>query len=66
MAEASREVLKGSEDVDTATGKVTENISSISAATEEQSATMEEIAASSQNLANMAEHLQKEAGKFRF
>ena len=66
VAEASREVLKGSEDVDTATGKVTENISSISAATEEQSATMEEIAASSQNLANMAEHLQKEAGKFRF
>lgn len=66
VAAASREVLKGSEHVEAATGQVTENISSISAATEEQSAAMEEIAASSQNLAQMAENLQKESAKFKF
>lgn len=66
VADASMAVLKDAEDVEGSTKRITENISSISAATEEQSASMEEIAASSQQLSRMADELQEEANRFKF
>ena len=66
VADASMAVLKDAEDVEASTKRITENISSISAATEEQSASMEEIAASSQQLSRMADELQDEANRFKF
>ena len=66
VADKSRDVLADAENVEQSTQKVTENITSISAATEEQSASMEEIAASSHHLSNMADDLQKESSMFKF
>ena len=66
VADKSRDVLADAENVEQSTKKVTENITSISAATEEQSASMEEIAASSHHLSNMADDLQKESSMFKF
>ena len=65
LADDSVVVLQGAEDVEETTKQITENIASISAATEEQSASMEEIAASSQRLAKMAEELQQESARFK-
>ena len=65
-ADNSRQILSAAENARNMTRKVTEEIGTISAATEEQSASMEEMAASSHNLATMAEKLQQAANKFHF
>jgi len=65
-ADSSSEVLNSAEEVEKVTNTVTGNIDSISSATEEQSATMEEIAASTRNLSELAADLKKELQKFRF
>ena len=65
-ADSSMEVLNSAEDVEKVTKTVTSSIDAISSATEEQSATMEQIAASTHNLSELAEVLKKELGKFKF
>ena len=65
-ADSSAEVLNSAEEVEKVTNTVTGNIDSISSATEEQSATMEEIAASTRNLSELAADLKRELLKFKF
>ena len=48
-----------------ALNRLTESIQSVAAVSEEQAASMEEIAAASQTLAQMAQDLQKGVGRFR-
>ena len=65
-ADSSMAVLNSAENVEQVTKTVTASIDAISSATEEQSATMEEIAASTRNLSDLADELQRELKKFRF
>ncbi|WP_027407237.1 methyl-accepting chemotaxis protein [Anaerovibrio sp. RM50] len=65
-ADSSMAVLDSAENVEKVTKTVTASIDAISSATEEQSATMEEIAASTRNLSDLADELQRELKKFRF
>ncbi len=65
-ADSSMAVLNSAENVEKVTKTVTASIDAISSATEEQSATMEEIAASTRNLSDLADELQRELKRFRF
>ena len=64
MAKLTVEVA--AEDVEKLTKTVTAHIDAISSATQQQSATMEEIAASSRNLSDLSDGLKSEINKFNF
>ncbi len=64
MNASSQKIVVSVEDINGITKVAAAESQSISAATEEQTATMEEIASSSHALANMAEDLQKTVRKF--
>lgn len=66
IASDSKTILHSVEAADIATKKITEDIDTISAATEQQSASVEGIAASSHGLSKMAETLKGVASKFKF
>ena len=53
-------------DIDKGSKQVADNMQSISAATEEQSASAEEIASASDSLARQAQEVQENLKKFQF
>ncbi len=61
---SSHEILKAVERVQKTTGKASDHATSVSAATQEQTATMEEIAESSRALAQLANDMQNDVSKF--
>ncbi len=65
-SDVSMEVLNAAEEVEKLTKTVTADIDAISSATQQQSATMEEIAASSRNLFDLSDALKGEINKFTF
>ncbi|WP_196593395.1 methyl-accepting chemotaxis protein [Pectinatus sottacetonis] len=58
-------VVKIMNDINTTSGSVAEETESVSAATEQQSASMDEIAGASQKLAELAQSLQNSTAKFK-
>ena len=64
MAVGSKQIVGSVNRIDNLSKKTTEEAQLVSAATEEQSASMEEIASSSQSLANLAINLQEAVNKF--
>ena len=65
-SDSSQEVLTQAEEFATVTRGVAENIDTISSATQEQSATMQEISASSHKLTQLSDNLNNEVDKFKF
>jgi methyl-accepting chemotaxis protein len=65
MASGSQQIVGSVRKIDTLSKKSAGEAHSVSAATEEQLASMEEIATSSQSLAKLAQDLQAAVGKFR-
>jgi methyl-accepting chemotaxis protein len=65
MADNSQHIVTIVKKMDDLSIKGADEAQNVSAATEEQSASMQEIAFSSQNLAKMAEQLQQEVKKFK-
>ena len=65
MAIGSQEIVGSVNRIDTLSKKAMEESHTVSAATEEQSASMEEISSSSQSLANLAMDLREAVKKFR-
>ncbi|MDF2571679.1 MAG: mcpA 4, partial [Sporomusa sp.] len=72
IAAASQQMASGSQQIVTSIGKINEvsaaaagQAQNVSAATEEQSAFMEELAVSSQTLTTMAQELQLAVSKFK-
>ena len=65
MVGESQKIVVASEHINTISGKSAGEAQSVSAATEEQLASMEEISSSSQALAQLAQDLQQEISKFR-
>lgn len=65
MADNSQHIVTIVKKMDDLSIKGADEAQTVSAATEEQSASMQEIAFSSQNLAKMAEQLQQEVKKFK-
>jgi methyl-accepting chemotaxis protein len=65
MADGSTTMLAAIEEIDKVSKSNADEAQSVSAATEEQSASMQEIASASQNLANLAGNLQVEVRKFK-
>jgi methyl-accepting chemotaxis protein len=65
MAIGSQQIVGSVKRIDNLSKKATGEAQMVSAATEEQSASMEEIASSSQSLANLAMDLQEAVSKFR-
>ncbi|MBP2630227.1 MAG: mcp [Firmicutes bacterium] len=65
MADNSQHIVTIVKKMDTLSIKGADEAQNVSAATEEQSASIQEIAFSSQNLAKMAEQLQQEVKKFK-
>lgn len=66
VADGADNIVKAVDSIDSISRKTAENTGSISAATEEQSASNEEIAAASQSLSKMAADMQTAIGKFKF
>lgn len=66
VADGADNIVSAVDSIDSISRKTAENTGSISAATEEQSASNEEIAAASQSLAKMAADMQMAIGKFKF
>lgn len=64
-AKTVAEIVTAIKAVETMSASVTDETQSVSAATEQQSATLDEIANASRNLAGMAEHLQTQANQFK-
>lgn len=65
MADGSTTMLSAIQEIDKVSKSNADEAQSVSAATEEQSASMQEIASASQNLANLAGDLQAEIRKFK-
>ena len=65
MASGNASMLTSIQDIDQISTKNSDDAQSVSAATEEQSASMQEIASASQNLATLAGDLQSEVSKFK-
>lgn len=65
MNKGMEQIAKSMEKLTTVSTKTSGNIQNVAAATEEQSATIEEIAASSNNLSKMAEMLHESVRKFK-
>jgi len=65
MASGSQQIVVSVKEIDKHSKTAVGQAQSVSAATEEQSATMEEIASSSQSLAKLAQDLQTAVGQFR-
>jgi len=65
MADGSTTMLSAIEEIDKVSKSNADEAQSVSAATEEQSASMQEIASASRNLANLAGDLQAEVRKFK-
>lgn len=65
MASGNASMLASIQDIDQISTKNSDDAQSVSAATEEQSASMQEIASASQNLATLAGDLQSEVSKFK-
>ena len=65
MADGSTIMLSAIEEIDKVSKSNADEAQSVSAATEEQSASMQEIASASQNLANLAGNLQTEVKRFK-
>ncbi|QDR82360.1 methyl-accepting chemotaxis protein [Sporomusa termitida] len=65
MAEGSRTLVTSIQEIDQVNKKNNGEVQTVSAATEEQSASMEEIASSSNNLAKLAADLQEAVEKFK-
>lgn len=65
MATGSQRIVSSVNCIDSLSKKSAEESEVVSAATEEQSATMEEIASSSRSLAHLATDLREAVGKFR-
>lgn len=65
MNKGMEQIAKSMEELTTVSTKTSGNIQNVAAATEEQSATIEEIAASSNNLSKMAEMLHEAVRKFK-
>jgi len=65
VASGSKRIVESVHDIDTISQETVGRTQIVSAATEEQSASMEEIAESSQALAKMAEELQGIVRQFR-
>lgn len=65
MAGGSQQIIASVNEIDTVSKKTAMEAQTVSAATQEQSASMEEIFASSQTLANMANDLQEVVNHFR-
>jgi methyl-accepting chemotaxis protein len=65
MATGSQQIVGSVNRIDTLSKQTAEESEVVSAATEEQSATMEEIASSSRSLAHLATDLREAVGKFR-
>ena len=65
MVGESQKIVEASEHINEISGKSAGEAQSVSAATEEQLASMEEISSSSQALAQLAQDLQEEVAKFR-
>ena len=65
VAQGTGNIVTAVDSIDTISRKTSENTQTISAATEEQSASNEEIAAASQALAHMATDMQTAIGKFK-
>lgn len=63
--DGNKKIVSMVEDVAILTNSVTDESQTVSAATEEQSASMQEIASSSQGLANLSLELQEAISKFR-
>jgi len=61
----TKRVIEAADNIDTESRKAADETQTISAATEEQSASMEEIAGASTHLAKMAEDLQNTVRKFK-
>lgn len=61
---SSHEILDAVDRVHKTTGRVSDHATSVSAATEEQTATMEEIAEASRSLAQLASDMQTDVSKF--
>ena len=65
MVAESQKIVTASEQINQISSKSAGEAQSVSAATEEQLASMEEIASSSQALAQLAQDLQQEVAKFK-
>ena len=65
MIAESQRIVTASEQINQISSKSAGEAQSVSAATEEQLASMEEIASSSQALAQLAQDLQQEVAKFK-
>ena len=65
MAQGNREAMQAAAQIDQVLEATAAQAQTVSAATEEQTASMEEIAASSQALAKLAGDLQGAMGRFR-
>ena len=65
MAQGSQKIVESVNKIDGFSKKSAGEAESVSAATEEQLASMEEIATSSRALAKMAEELTQAVGKFK-
>lgn len=65
MTGGSQQIIQSVKDIDTISKGAASKAQTVSAVTEEQSATMEEIAASSQTLAKMAAELTRAVGRFK-
>lgn len=65
MADSSQSIVYSVKDIDGLSKKASEKAQTVSAATQEQTASMEEIASSSHSLAKLAEELQDTVNKFK-
>lgn len=65
MAKGSQDIVGSVREIDLVSKKTAEETETVSAATEEQAASMEEIASASQVLARLAEELQVRIGRFK-
>lgn len=65
VAETIKDITEAVRKVEIMGDSVTEETQSVSAATEQQSATMDEIAMASRNLSSMAQRLQNQADQFK-
>jgi methyl-accepting chemotaxis protein len=65
LASGSEEIVRAVGEIELITCQAVGQTQTVAASTEEQSATMQEIAASSQGLEKLAEDLQEAARKFR-
>ena len=61
----SRRIVEAVDNIDAAAGQLAQETETVSAATQEQSASIEEVASSSRHLANMAGELQKAIAAFK-